>query len=300
MIFLPSGKRGKVARGTSILDASRILNVDLDSVCGGRGICSKCQVSPSFGNFSKFGIESNPTALSTKNSIEDRYESVRGLKTGRRLGCQARILENVVIDVPPESQLHKQIIRKDVNTRPIKMAPATKLFYIEVTKPDLEVASGDYDRVKAALNETWNLRNVDSSLSVIQSIQNNLREGKWAITCAIFYNLTNKTHTIVQTWPGYFDGSIYGIALDLGSTTIAGHLCNLQSGKVVFSTGLMNPQIKFGEDLMSRVSYAMMNELGCNKLALAVREGINKLIKEICNNSNISKSEVLECCPIIP
>ncbi|MEM9814429.1 MAG: drug:proton antiporter, partial [Pseudomonadota bacterium] len=111
VVFLPSGKRGHVAAGTTVLAAARTLGVDLDSVCGGRGICSKCQCSPAFGTFAKHAITSEPEALSAPNAVEARYEEKRGLKPGRRLGCQAEILGDVVIDVPAESQVHRQIVR---------------------------------------------------------------------------------------------------------------------------------------------------------------------------------------------
>ena len=88
VIFTPSGKRGNFPVGTPVLTAARQLGVDLDSVCGGRGICSKCQITPSYGEFSKHGLTVAETALSEWNSVEARYDDKRGLKKGRRLGCQ--------------------------------------------------------------------------------------------------------------------------------------------------------------------------------------------------------------------
>ena len=293
-IFLPSGKRGIVKKGTTVLSAARQLNVDLDSVCGGRGICSKCQISPSFGRFPKFGVESKTSALSMPNAVEDRYRQKRGLKENRRLGCQVQIFEDVIIDVPEESQLHKQVVRKSADSIKIKMSPATQLFYIEVQRPDIKLPSGDYERLLQALSKQWNITNLSINLSLIRSIQTKLREGNWTLTCAIFKNFHTRQNEIIEIWPGYFDGIIYGIALDLGSTTIAAHLCNLETGEVINSNGTMNPQIKYGEDLMSRVSYAMMNEMGAKKMSVAVREGINSLIDSLCIDSNIQKDHVLE------
>ncbi len=293
-IFLPSGKRGYVKKGTTILNAARQLNIDLDSVCGGRGICSKCQISPSFGFFPKFGIDSKESSLSVMNEVEQRYRDKRGLKADRRLGCQVKILDNIIIDVPEDSQLHKQVVRKSASHQKIKMSPATKLFYIEVKKPNIKIPSGDYERVLDALANQWNIKNIQANISVIQSIQKKLRDGEWTITCAIFQNDKKGERKLIEIWPGYFDGPIYGIALDLGSTTIAAHLCNLKTGQVINSSGIMNPQIKFGEDLMSRVSYAMLNELGAQKMSSSVREGINNLIKSLCSDSAVDRNLIFE------
>jgi uncharacterized 2Fe-2S/4Fe-4S cluster protein (DUF4445 family) len=108
VIFTPSGKRGRFPVGTPVLTAARQLGVDLDSVCGGRGICSKCQVSPSYGDFPKHGVTVAADALSEWNAVEERYDRVRGLAEGRRLGCQATVQGDIVIDVPPESQVHRR------------------------------------------------------------------------------------------------------------------------------------------------------------------------------------------------
>ncbi len=112
VVFTPSGKRGRFPLGTPVLQAARQLGVDLDSVCGGRGICSKCQITPQFGEFPKHGVTVTEDALSAWNAVEERYDRIRGLKEGRRLGCQAKVEGDVVIDVPPESQVHRQVVRK--------------------------------------------------------------------------------------------------------------------------------------------------------------------------------------------
>ena len=254
VVFTPSGKRGRFPSGTPVLTAARQLGVDLDSVCGGRGICSRCQITPSYGEFSKHGVTVRDGALSDWNAVEERYKSKRGLKEGRRLGCQAQILSDVVIDVPPESQVHKQVVRKRAEARQITMDPAVKLFYVEVTEPDMHDPSGDLQRLRDALAKQWQLSNVQIDLPILQHLQPALRKGNWSVTCAIHLGTSALPPRIVDVWPGFHDAPIFGLAVDLGSTTIAAHLCDLQSGEVVASSGLMNPQIRFGEDLMSRVS----------------------------------------------
>ncbi|RME17289.1 MAG: drug:proton antiporter, partial [Alphaproteobacteria bacterium] len=151
VIFTPSGKRGRVKHGTKVLDAARQLGVDLDSVCGRRGVCSRCQVAPSFGTHAKHGITVTEAALSPVNAVEERYDRVRGLKPGRRLGCQAEILGDVVLDVPPESQVHKQVVRKRAEARDIVLDPAVRLHYVEVPEPDMHRPEGDLERLLAVL-----------------------------------------------------------------------------------------------------------------------------------------------------
>ena len=146
VVFTPSGKRGRFPVGTPILNAARQLGVDLDSVCGGRGICSKCQITPSYGEFSKHGVTVKEDALSAWNKVEQRYDDKRGLIKGRRLGCQATVQGDVVIDVPPESQVHKQVVRKRAEAREIVLDPSTKLYYVEVAEPDKHDPSGDLER----------------------------------------------------------------------------------------------------------------------------------------------------------
>jgi len=185
VIFTPSGKRGHFPIGTPVLSAARKLGVDLDSVCGGRGICSKCQVQPSYGEFAKHGVHVADDALTEWNAVEERYKSKRSMIDGRRLGCQAKIQGDVVIDVPPESQVHKQVVRKRAEARDITMNPSTKLFYVEVEEPDMHIPSGDLERLVAALRHDWDLPDLEVDFSVLPILQPALRKGAWKVTCAV-------------------------------------------------------------------------------------------------------------------
>ncbi|WP_299686641.1 ASKHA domain-containing protein [uncultured Tateyamaria sp.] len=303
VVFTPSGKRGHFAVGTPILTAARQLGVDLDSVCGGRGICSKCQITPSFGEFPKHGVTVADDALSAWNKVEERYKSKRGLIDGRRLGCQATVQGDVVIDVPPESQVHKQVVRKRAEVRDIIINPSTKLFYVEVQAPDMHDPSGDLERLVAAIEQDWAVTNIHADLHILQALQPVLRKGDWKVTVAVHLGDNENAPRIMHVWPGYYDGTVYGLAVDLGSTTIAAHLCDLATGEVVASSGLMNPQIRFGEDLMSRVSYGMMNPGGADEMTVAVREGLNALMTQIATEAAIDKTLVVDavfvCNPVM-
>ena len=303
VIFTPSGKRGRFPVGTPVLTAARQLGVDLDSVCGGRGICSKCQIAPSYGEFSKHGVVVEANALSAWNAVEQRYQDKRGLIEGRRLGCQATVQGDVVIDVPPESQVHKQVVRKRAEAREIVLDPSTKLYYVEVAEPDMHDPSGDLERLREALHEQWDLKDVTADLYILQIMQPLLRKGDWKVTVALHLGDAENPPRIMNIWPGYYDGSVYGLAVDLGSTTIAAHLCDLQTGDVLASAGVMNPQIRFGEDLMSRVSYSMMNAKGAEEMTRAVREGMRGLFTQIAEEAGIARDLIVDavfvCNPVM-
>jgi uncharacterized 2Fe-2S/4Fe-4S cluster protein (DUF4445 family) len=303
VIFMPSGKRGRFATGTPVLDAARALGVDLDSVCGGRGICSRCQVTPSFGEFPKHGLTVTEDALSSWNAVEARYDEKRGLTPGRRLGCQAQIQGDLVIDVPPESQMHRQVVRKRAEVRDITLNPTVRLAYVEVAEPDMHDPSGDAERLRDALAREWGYADVEIGLTLLQRLQTILRKGEWSVTCAIHQTAPDARPRLMELWPGYFDEPLFGLAVDLGSTTIAGHLCDLGTGEVLASSGLMNPQIRFGEDLMSRVSYAMMNEGGAGEMTQAVQDGLNRLVGEITEDAGIERDRILDavivCNPVM-
>ena len=221
VIFTPSGKRGRFPVGTPVLTAARQLGVDLDSVCGGRGICSKCQITPSYGEFSKHGLTVEDDALSEWNKVEARYDEKRGLKKGRRLGCQATVLKDIVIDVPAESQVHKQVVRKRAEVRDITLNPSTKLFYVEVVEPDMHEPSGDLERLQQALLEQWQVEEVTADLHILQIMQPVLRKGKWKVTVAVQLGEHENKPRIMYICPGFYDGTIYGVAVALRLSTIA-------------------------------------------------------------------------------
>ena len=288
-MFSPSGRRGTFPRGTRLLDAARSIGVDVDSVCGGRGLCGRCRVVCMDGDFAKHAIRSRPTHLSAINEIEERYSARRReLEDNHRLSCQAIIRGDLVIDVPPESQMHRQVVRKDAEHRDIKLDPATRLYHVEVQPADLLEASGDLQRLCDALAWEWNLAEPDCDPVILPGLQAALREGEWRVTVAV-----HNQSTILAVWPG-FKASAHGVAIDIGSTTIAAHLVNLTAGKVVATHGIMNPQIRFGEDLMSRVSYVMMHPEGAGELTRAVRQGVNELIGEVCSQCEVDPADVVE------
>jgi uncharacterized 2Fe-2S/4Fe-4S cluster protein (DUF4445 family) len=288
VVFTPSGRRGRVAPGTTVLEAARRLGVDLDSVCGGRGICGRCQVEIAEGEHAKHGITSSRTSLSAATEVERTYAAEHGLAEGRRLGCTARVEADVVVDVPPESQLYRQVVRKEADAHPIEIDPVVRLHYVEVPDAELGVASGALRRLREELAEEWGLTGLSADPPVLVDLQPALASGRGAVTVAV-----HDGSEITAVWPGLHDRA-YGIAFDIGSTTVAGHLCDLQTGEVLASAGEMNPQIRFGEDLMSRISYVMLHEGSEKELTRAVRGCLAKLTAELASAAGIDRRDVLE------
>ncbi|RCS25391.1 DUF4445 domain-containing protein [Phyllobacterium salinisoli] len=293
VLFMPSGKRGHFPVGTPILEAARTLGVYVESVCGGRATCGRCQVEVQEGRFAKHGITSSNDHISEVGPKELRYAEKRELKPGRRLSCSATIEGDLVIDVPQDVQVNAQTIRKDVDTRIIARNPAIHMCYVEVEEPDMHKPLGDLDRLKAAIEKDWGYRNLQVDAHLLPHIQHILRKEKWGVTAAVHQDEETDRPTLIALWPG-LKNEAYGIACDIGSTTIAMHLSSLLSGRTLASAGASNPQIRFGEDLMSRVSYVMMNPDGREAMTLAVREAINGLIDKVCAEGGIAREDILD------
>ena len=288
IVFTPSGKRGRFPIGTPLLQAARQLGVDVDSVCGGRGICGRCKVLLSEGEFAKLGIRSKAEHLSPLSEPEERFARRSGLSPGQRLSCHTRLLGDVLIDVPAASQLHRQVVRKAYQSRDLSVNPLVHLHYIDVNEPRLDRPSGDLQRLFRALAEQWRLADLSCAPHLLPQLQRCLREGEWRATVAV-----RERREVVGVWPGFRD-RVLGVAVDVGSTTLAAHLCDLASGDVLASEGVANPQIRFGEDLMSRVSYAMLNSGGEGEMTHAVREAVDALVAKLAERVGAAGDDVLE------
>ncbi len=301
VVFTPSGHEGVVADGTTVLEAARALGVDLDTVCGGRGICGRCQVTPSTGRFAKWRIEATADALGPPASFETDYHGARPLAAGNRLGCAARIVGDVVVDVPAASQVHRQVVRKDLDMAPVVVDPSFALYYVEVPPAQLGDAVSASGAVRSAVADQHGRRRPRFDAAPLRAVHSVLAAERGAVTVAVRLDAPaddgsgggSEDGSIVAMWPGYVDAA-YGIAVDVGSTTVAGHLCALASGEVLASAGRMNPQIRFGEDLMSRVSYVMMNPGGDAELTATIRTAIDELIGDLVAAAGVARDRVLE------
>src|SRR3954453_13310410 len=233
-------------------------------------------------------IVSEATHLSPFAVLESTYRAEKGLAADRRLSCNAQVCGDVLIDVPPESQVHRQVVRKGLDVRTFIVDPVVRLHYVEVTPPELASPTGDLVRLFEALEREWELTDLEADLDVVRALQPALEAGRYGVTVAV-----HEAHQVIAVWPGLHE-TAYGVAIDIGSTTIAGHLANLADGAVLASNGVMNPQIRFGEDLMSRVSYAMMHPAGAREMTGAVRAALAKLVAGIAANAAVDPRDILE------
>jgi len=275
VVFTPAGVEADVAPGTSLLDAARAVGVDIDSTCGGRGICGRCQVTPSFGEFAKWSITSDGAAVSPWTTSEADYKGRRAIEPGSRLGCQTRALADVVVDIPPASQVHRPVVRKTIDLPGLTVDPLITARYVELPELELGDERADVEILREALERDWGIEGITVEGRVLPTLHPAIVAGHRAVTAIV-----HRDGTVLAVRPG-FDETVYGVAVDVGSTTIAGYLVDLASGDVVANAGAMNPQIRFGEDLMSRVSYVMMNPGGDAELTGAVRGALDQLVSDL-------------------
>lgn len=281
VVFQPSGIAAEIADQPTVLELARRSGVDLDSVCSGRGICGRCQISAPVGQFPKWGIDATETALSQPGPTEQNYRGVRALSPGRRLGCAARILGDAVIDIPTESQRHRQVVRKGLNLdgRPLRIDPAVVAIYLEPAPADLDGPPSASALIQAAWTASGRPGTLQFRPPTLAHLRSAIDAGGLTLVCEA-NEADSAWPTVCAVYPGLVE-SLLGVAIDLGSTTIAGHLVDLFDGTPLASAGIMNPQIRFGEDLMSRVSYVMMNSEGLHELTHSARAAVAQLTDQL-------------------
>jgi uncharacterized 2Fe-2S/4Fe-4S cluster protein (DUF4445 family) len=301
IILQPSGRRGQVDEGTSVRTAARELGVEIESICAENATCGKCLVLIEEGRFEKYNIDSKQENLSPVSTEEAAYFARRpkllkdkGWKVGQvRLSCQCKIRGDVLINVPEESRGNKQIVRKSASNRPIEIKPAVRKYLVTMSPPNLERPIADWERLAKGLETSMGLvRGTEEKLprwyeltidyQCLRTLSKTLREAKWNVTVSVWND-----KEVISVQPGYHEDS-YGAAVDIGSTTIALYLCNLRTGEMLAAESEMNPQIVYGEDVMSRIQYTIEHEDGLEKLHKAVIATLNKLLKQAVKSANMS------------
>ena len=292
VIFQPSGRRGHVEEGKNLLEASRELGVDIESVCGSQKTCGKCKVRVQEGFFQRHGIDSRADHLSPLAEEEEKLLSEDEIAEGCRLACAADVLGDVLLFVPEESRGGKQVVRKEVTEREIKLNPAVRTYHVKLEKPTLTDPTGDYDRLLKALASRHGLGALTAKRGVLAQLPGAVRDGNWEVTAAVWMD-----KEILKVAPGS-SMPCYGLAIDIGTTTVAGYLCDLLTGEVPAVHSLMNPQVSYGEDVMSRVTYIMTHEGGQAELHREIIGAVNEIVAGACKEANVDADDILELCVV--
>ncbi|MGC8659505.1 MAG: ASKHA domain-containing protein [Desulfomonilaceae bacterium] len=283
VIFQPSARRGLVDEGTNLIEASRQLGVDIEALCGEKKVCGKCKVRIEEGFFEKFGITSSCSHASEWQEEENKFFTPAQRKEGYRLACVAKVQGDLLVFVPEEARAGKQIVSKAARDIHIDWNPAVKQYYVEVVPPTFEEPSGDFERICAELERNYGLKNLDIDWYTLRKLPRRQREGNWAVTVAVWMD-----KKIIRVLPGKVE-NWYGVAIDVGTTTVAAYLCNLRTMEVIKTVSMMNPQCKYGEDVMARITYHMMNPKGLETMSNDLIEGLNKLVVEACESTHPPK-----------
>ncbi len=289
MIFQPDGIKGEISEAKTVLEASRELGVEITSLCGGMGSCGKCKVKIEEGSFEKYGITSLHQHFSQFTEEEGKFIQEKERDEGYRLGCAARIQGDVMIFIPEESRGGNKMARKAATERSIELKPAIGLYFLELSPPTFHDPLGDFDRLKKALIERYHLdASIDIDYSTLLKLSHTLRQGDWKVTVAIWME-----KEIIDINPGKVH-DFYGLAVDVGTTTVVGYLCNLQNGRLIATETMTNPQVTFGEDIMSRITYTVTHPEGLERMNRAIVNGLNRLVQTITGRCGLSPEDILE------
>ncbi len=286
LILMPSGRRGQVRSGTSLLDAAGALGVELESICGARQTCGKCLVEPEFGQFAKHGIRSEADHLSAPDAVERAYAEANDLDLQvQRLGCAARLLGDVLIHVPDSSLARKQVVRKAAGELKLEVDPAVRQYYVEL-EPRSMGGLGDWERLQYGLADQWDLSGLTLDPALLPVLSGALWEN--AATVTVWQD-----EAVIRIEPDYAEG-LYGLAVDIGSTTIAAYLCDLRTGELLATEAAMNPQVRYGEDLMSRISYAATAPQGLERLHRSLLGAFDELAGRAAEAAGITPLDITD------
>jgi uncharacterized 2Fe-2S/4Fe-4S cluster protein (DUF4445 family) len=288
VVFQPSGLRGQVKDGAIVLEAARKLGAELESVCGGKGICGKCKIRIEEGYFPKYRITSKINSTKTKSRASEKFLNRTQIRRGYRLACQTIIHGDIVVFVPEESRKGQQVVRKEATAREIKLKPAVKQYYVELKPATLHNPLGDFERLKEELGRKYKLKDLTIDYPVLLRLQNTIRAGNWKVTVSVW-----KDREIIEIQPVRVAKG-YGLAVDIGTTTVVGYLCDLTTGRVVATDAMMNQQVAYGEDIMSRINYATKNKNGLKQLNHAIIKGLNEIIVNAAKKAGIKRTDIID------
>jgi len=278
VIFEPDGKRVRVEAGITILQAAKEAGIIIRSECGGRGVCGKCKV-----------IVKNADAISEISGIERKLLSQREIEEGYRLSCQTRIFKDVVVMIPLESRVETRKMEVHGVERRVEINPIIRKIYVELKEPTLSDVKPDLERLLEAVEERLGIRGVlEFDFNVLRRLPEILRSSKWNVTAILWGN------RLIDVEPGDTTNEIFGMAVDIGTSKIVCHLVDLKSGDTLAVGSMENPQILYGEDVISRITYASSSNHNLDSLQKLVVDGINKVFVEVCQKAGVNPDKVYE------
>ncbi|MHA1583101.1 MAG: ASKHA domain-containing protein [Candidatus Baldrarchaeia archaeon] len=278
IVFEPDGLRSNVKFGVTILEAAKICGIKIRSECGGHGFCAKCKV-----------IAKTPEGLTSLSEREKELLSDQEIKKGYRLACQAYIKGNTVIYVPEESRIAKRKTLIEGVMQEVEISPLVEKFYIIIPKPSLQDLRTDFDRMIESLKDIYNLEGLEIPLELLKTLPLKLRDANWKVTATIW-----NRKRIISVEPGNTTQKLYGIAIDIGTSKIIGYLVNLLSGKIIATHFIENPQIIYGEDIISRISHVMKNPQTLEEIHSLAIKAINEIILKCCEKADIEQTDIYE------
>ena len=288
VIFQPSGRRGEIPEGTTVLEAARSLGVGIESSCGGQRSCGKCRIRVEKGTFDRNCVASDPSHLSPFTEEEGQCLSSGERAANLRLACVAAIRGDVLIHVPEESRTSAQVVRKEASEKTIDLAPAVRLYTVTLQPPTLHDPRGDYERLVEGLADRFGLLGLAIDYPALLALPGALRQGHWTVTTAVWME-----REILSLVAGEVKES-YGLAVDIGSTTVAAYLCSLRTGRVIGTESLMNPQVTYGDDIIARITYAADHPEGKERMREAMIECLNRLIRDVTGKHSLVPADILD------
>ena len=288
IVFQPSGRRGEIEAGKSVLEAARTLGVGIEAACGGARVCGKCRVIVETGRFEKLNLVSSADHVSPVGDVEKKFLTAEELSRGYRLACNAFLSGDLVVTVPEESRSAKQVILEKGRERKIEVRPAVKNITVTLPAASLSDFRDDRQRLLDALEKETGLKHLSVDYPVLKELPQILRAGSWTVTATIW-----QEKEVIRVAPGKRETSL-GAAVDVGTTTLAAFLCDLTTGEVLAKASRMNPQIGYGEDVLARISYAASEAEGREKLQASIIEALNALTADMTEKAGFSASDVDE------
>ena len=287
LIFTPAGLQTSAEDGETVYDVGLRAGVDIQSICGGKGLCKRCQIEVDTGKHAKFKVNVSEDSYSKLSPTEKKAIYDGELPEGRRLSCRTKVRGDLVVNIPADSRERETSIQKKSTKFETELNPAIQLYMIKLPVPTLEDNPSDGEALVQALRDEHKLT-VRPSHRMLIKLQDILRKHERTVIAVV-----RDEDTIIDVWPpSPFD--LYGAAIDIGSTSIALYVYNLASGEAVYEKAAMNPQIRFGEDLMSRVSYIMMNKGGEEKLTDVIRTQIREMLAAAVKALELGENQLLD------